>query len=74
MAIAKVIGKYRPDLQVLTNELLRQTRTAPIFIGVNVLSSNAAAGNVGGIKKVHNHLKNDGAILLFPAGMASRAN
>ena len=72
MAIAKVIGKYRPDLQVLTNELLRQIpELAPIFIGVNVLSSNAAAGNVGGIKKVHNHLKNDGAILLFPAGMVS---
>ena len=72
MAIAKVIGKYRPDLQVLTNELLRQIpELAPIFIGVNVLSSNAAAGNVGGIKQVHNHLKNGGAILLFPAGMVS---
>ncbi|MEC8357180.1 MAG: lysophospholipid acyltransferase family protein [Pseudomonadota bacterium] len=72
MAIAKVIGKYRPDLQVLTNELLRLIpELAPIFIGVNVLSSNAAAGNVGGIKQVHKHLKNDGAILLFPAGMVS---
>ena len=72
MAIAKVIGKYRPDLQVLTNELLRLIpELAPIFIGVNVLSSNAAAGNVGGIKQVHKHLKNEGAILLFPAGMVS---
>ena len=72
MAIAKVIGKYRPDLQVLTNELLRLIpELAPIFIGVNVLSSNAAAGNVGGIKQVHKHLMNDGAILLFPAGMVS---
>lgn len=72
MALAKVIGKYRPDLQVLTNELLRLIpELAPIFIGVNVLSSNATAGNVGGIKQVHRHLKNDGAILLFPAGMVS---
>ena len=72
MAIAKVIGKYRPDLQVLTNELLRLIpELAPIFIGVNILSSNAAAGNVGGIKQVHKHLKNEGAILLFPAGMVS---
>ena len=72
MAIAKVIGKYRPDLQVLTNELLRLIpELAPIFIGVNVLSGNAAAGNVGGIKQVHRHLKNEGAILLFPAGMVS---
>ena len=72
MAIAKVIGQYRPDLRVLTNELLRLIpELAPIFIGVNVLSSNAAAGNVGGIKQVHKHLKDDGAILLFPAGMVS---
>ena len=72
MAIAKVIGKYRPDLQVLTNELLRLIpELAPLFIGVNVLSSDAAAGNVGGIKQVHKHLKNDGAVLLFPAGMVS---
>ncbi|HBW83464.1 MAG TPA: hemolysin [Gammaproteobacteria bacterium] len=72
MAIAKVIGKYRPDLQVLTNELLRLIpELASIFIGVNVLSANAKAGNVRGIKLVHNHLKNQGAILVFPAGMVS---
>lgn len=72
MAIARVIGRYRPDLQVLTNELLRLIpELAPLFIGVNVLSSDAAAGNVGGIKQVHKHLKNDGAVLLFPAGMVS---
>ena len=46
MAIARVIGRYRPDLQVLTNELLRLIpELAPLFIGVNVLSSDAAAGN-----------------------------
>ncbi len=72
MAIAKVIGTVRPDLQVLTNELLRLIpELAPLFIGVNVLSKNAAAGNVGGIKQVHKHLKNDGAVQLFPAGMVS---
>ncbi len=72
MAIARVIARVRPDLQVLTNELLRLIpELAPIFIGVNVLSKEAAAGNVGGIKQVHSHLKNDGAILLFPAGMVS---
>ena len=72
MAIARVIGTVRPDLQVLTNELLRLIpELAPLFIGVNVLSRNAAAGNVGGIKQVHKHLKNDGAVQLFPAGMVS---
>ena len=72
MAIAKVIAEVRPDLQVLTNELLRRIpELADLFIGVNVLSSNAAAGNVGGIKQVHKHLKDDGAVMIFPAGMVS---
>lgn len=72
MAIAREIARVRPDLQVLTNELLRLIpELAPLFIGVNVLSSNAAAGNVGGIKQVNSHIKSGGAVLLFPAGMVS---
>ncbi len=72
VAIAHVIASIRPDLQVLTNELLRRIpELADIFIGVDVLSSKAASGNIGGIKQVHRHLKNDGAVLIFPAGMVS---
>lgn len=72
VAIAKVIADIRPDLKVLTNELLRRIpELADIFIGVDVLSSDAAAGNVASIKQVHKHLKNDGAVLIFPAGMVS---
>lgn len=72
MAIARVIARLRPDLKVLTNALLRRIpELAPLFIGVDVLSPNAAAGNVGGLKQVHAHLGNGGALLLFPAGMVS---
>ncbi|MFK7865041.1 MAG: lysophospholipid acyltransferase family protein [Pseudohongiellaceae bacterium] len=72
VAIAKIIAEFRPDLQVLTNQLLRRIpELADMFIGVDVLSSNAASGNVGGIKQVHQHLKNGGAVLIFPAGMVS---
>jgi putative hemolysin len=72
MAIAREIARLRPDLRVLTNELLRLIpELADLFIGVNVLSSKAAAANVGGIKQVHRHLKQGGAVLVFPAGMVS---
>ena len=72
VAIAKVISDVRPDLKVLTNELLRSVpELADIFIGVDILSSDAAAGNVSSIKQVHKHLKNGGAVLIFPAGMVS---
>ena len=72
VAIARVIADIRPDLQVLTNELLcRIPELSDLFIGVDVLSSNAAAGNLASIKRLHKHLKNDGAVLIFPAGMVS---
>ncbi len=72
MALAHEILKVRPDLKVLTNELLRRvSELSDLFIGVDVLSSNAVAGNVGGIKQVHKHLKASGAVLIFPAGMVS---
>lgn len=72
MAIARVLLAVRPDLKVLTNELLRRIpELAPVFIGVNVLAKSAAAGNVAGIKQVHKHLGAGGAVLLFPAGMVS---
>jgi putative hemolysin len=72
VAIAKVIAEIRPDIKVLTNALLcRIPELAAMFIGVDVLSSNAAGGNVGGIKQVHQHLKQGGAVLIFPAGMVS---
>ena len=72
VAIAKVIADIRPGLKVLTNELLRRIpELADIFIGVDVLSSDAAASNVASVKQVHKHLKKDGAVLIFPAGMVS---
>lgn len=72
VAIASVIAAIRPDLQVLTNQLLRRIpELRELFIGVDVLSSNAAGANVAGIKQVHKHLSDAGAVLIFPAGMVS---
>lgn len=72
IAIAKVIAEIRPDLQVLANELLcRIPELSDLFIGVDVLSSSVASGNLSSIKRLHKHLKNNGALLIFPAGMVS---
>ena len=72
IALAYEILKVRPDLRVLTNELLRLIpELSELFIGVDVLSRKAVGTNVGGIKQVHKHLKSGGALLIFPAGMVS---
>ena len=73
VAIARLLSELRPDLRVLTNQLLRRIpELADIFIGVDVLSKDAARNNVSGIKQVHSHLKQGGALLIFPAGVVSR--
>ena len=72
IAIAKVLLELRPDLRVLTNQLLRRIpEFEDVFIGVDVLSGKAAKDNVSGVKQVHSHLKKGGAVLLFPAGVVS---
>lgn len=72
VAIARALSAIRPDLQVLTNQLLRRIpELRDLFIGVDVLSSNAASANIAGIKQVHRHLQQAGAVLIFPAGMVS---
>ncbi len=72
IALARILLRARPDLKVLTNELLRRVpELAPLFIGVDVLSGGAATGNVKGIKQVQRHLRCGGAMLIFPAGMVA---
>jgi putative hemolysin len=73
VAIARLLMEVRSDLRVLTNQLLRRIpELAEIFIGVDVLSKDAARQNIAGIKQAHSHLKKGGALLIFPAGVVSR--
>ncbi|MFT5451755.1 MAG: putative hemolysin [Enterobacterales bacterium] len=72
MLLARELIKIRPDLKVLTNELLlRFPEFNELFIGVNVLNDNQAQGNASGIRVASKHLSNQGAILIFPAGTVS---
>jgi len=72
IALAHLLLSIRPDLKVLTNQLLRRVpELRDLFIGVDVLSTDARRDNVAGIKQVHSHLKQGGALLIFPAGVVS---
>ncbi|MDM3871611.1 lysophospholipid acyltransferase family protein [Porticoccus sp. W117] len=75
IAITKLLMAIRPDIKVLTNELLtRIPEFQSIFVGVNVLSENAARENIRGIRQVSRHLEEGGALLMFPAGKVSAIN
>lgn len=75
IGMTKLLLEHRPDTKVLTNEMLTKIpELSDIFIGVDVLSKNAVRANAKGIRAVCNHLENDGAVLIYPAGMVSAIN
>lgn len=72
VAIARQLLGQRPDLKVLTNDLLcRVPELSGMFIGVDVLSGVHGRRNLAGLRRVHAHLRGGGALLVFPAGMVS---
>ena len=72
MLLAQLILKFRPDLKVLTNELLLTfPEFSELFIGVDVLNPNKQKQNAKGILKLSKHLSGQGAVLIFPAGIVS---
>jgi len=69
MLIAQTMLKIRPDLKVLTNKLLlRFPEFENLFVGVDVLNQSAQQKNRGGLLTITRHLKQGGALLIFPAG------
>ena len=75
VAITQLLLERRPDTKVLTNNLLtRIPELQSTFIGVDVLSKNAARENAQGIRKASQHLKAGGALLIFPAGKVASVN
>ncbi len=72
MLLARELLQKRSDIKVLTNELLLKfPEFADLFIGVDVLSKNAAQKNGKGIRAACRHLQRSGVLLIFPAGEVS---
>ncbi len=75
MAMTDLLLDYRPDTLVLTNEMLTKIpELSKLFIGVDVLSTNAARENAKSMRKIYKHLSNGGALLAYPAGVVSAIN
>ncbi|MBL4773478.1 MAG: lysophospholipid acyltransferase family protein [Alcanivoracaceae bacterium] len=73
MLLTQMLLKIRPDLKVLTNEiLLTFPEFSDLFIGVDVLNQNKQKQNAKGILALSKHLAAGGAALIFPAGIVSQ--
>lgn len=72
MLLSQLLLQYRSDVKVLTNEMLLSFKEFhSLFIGVDVLNPNKQLQNAKGIRQVSKHLKEGGALLVFPSGTVS---
>lgn len=72
MLLSRLLLQHRPDLKVLTNELLLSFKEFDeLFIGVDVLNPNKHQMNARGMMQASRHLAKGGALLIFPAGTVS---
>ncbi len=72
MALVQVFGELRPDLRVMANFLLQQIK--PLghrFIPVNPFEQLRSASSFQGMRAALGHVKEGGALALFPAGEVS---
>lgn len=71
VALANELSKIRPDVKVLANKALAMFKEIEShFIFINPLSANDPR-NISALKQCKTHLKNDGVLLIFPAGKVS---
>lgn len=69
IALMKVIGQVREDMQVLVNDILMNIENfEPLFIPVNKHGSNPRAA----MRIIDEAYASDKAVVIFPAGLVSR--
>ncbi len=69
MALMHVIGKKRPDLKFISNDILMELHSLKdLFIGVN----KHGRTNMEMVRTLEAHFASDILIMIFPAGLVSR--
>lgn len=76
LILARELMRVRPDVKVMANSLLAKIpELEPLFIAVNPFGTKIARKeNLKPLKEALDWLKNDGMLLIFPAGEVSHLN
>jgi len=70
LALLKLVGEVRRDVKVVANEVLGAVEPLRnLLLRVDNMGSRTTRDNVRAIEQ---HLQNDGAVIIFPAGEVSR--
>lgn len=70
LALLKLISEVRNDVKVVANEILSSLKPLqPLLLGVDNFGGTTERQKV---KAIHQHLKDEGVVIIFPAGEVSR--
>jgi putative hemolysin len=70
LALLKMVHKIRPDVKVVANQMLGTVKAlAPLLLTVDNINGKTARNN---LKSIIDYVKNDSAVIIFPAGEVSR--
>ncbi|MCG6938713.1 MAG: lysophospholipid acyltransferase family protein [Gammaproteobacteria bacterium] len=70
LALLKMVHKVRPDVKVVANQMLATMNAVePLLLPVDNINGKTAKDN---IKDIIEFVKNDSALIIFPAGEVSR--
>jgi putative hemolysin len=70
LALLKLVGKVRRDVKVVANDVLAAVEPLQnLLLPVDTFGSRSTRDN---LRAIEQHLQNDGAVIIFPAGEVSR--
>ncbi len=70
LALLNLVGKVRRDVKVVANEVLSAVEPLQsLLLPVDAFGSRSTRDN---LRAIEQHLQNDGAVIIFPAGEVSR--
>jgi putative hemolysin len=70
LALLKLVGEVRKDVKVVANEVLSSLKPLhALLLPVDNMGGKTARSN---LKAIHEHLENEGVVIIFPAGEVSR--
>lgn len=70
LALIKMVSEVRPDVKAVANEMLMAVNALhELLLPVNIMTGSTTKQDIARIRE---HLKDDGAIIIFPAGEVSR--
>jgi putative hemolysin len=70
LALLKLVGQVRRDVKVVANEMLAAVEPLHnLLLPVDAFGSRSTRDN---LRAIEQHLQNDGAVIIFPAGEVSR--